>query len=77
MPCDALGTGASRRSDADVIAPPLAPRVGSWARSPDTGQFVGNELKLGARGDSYYEYLLKQDLQTGAVNNRCALGQKG
>ncbi|KAJ2726912.1 mannosyl-oligosaccharide alpha-1,2-mannosidase [Coemansia sp. Benny D115] len=29
-----------------------------------TGQFTGNEIRLGSRGDSYYEYLLKQWLQT-------------
>ncbi|GMM35956.1 mannosyl-oligosaccharide 1,2-alpha-mannosidase [Saccharomycopsis crataegensis] len=32
---------------------------------PDTGKFRGNLLRLGSRGDSYYEYLLKQHLQTG------------
>ncbi|KAK9717504.1 mannosyl-oligosaccharide alpha-1,2-mannosidase [Basidiobolus ranarum] len=31
--------------------------------SPDTGEFWGNEIRLGSRGDSYYEYLLKQWLQ--------------
>ncbi|KAL7270982.1 mannosyl-oligosaccharide alpha-1,2-mannosidase [Rhizina undulata] len=29
-----------------------------------TGQFRGTEIRLGSRGDSYYEYLLKQYLQT-------------
>jgi hypothetical protein len=38
-----------------------------WGPSPDNGQFSGGELKLGARGDSYYEYLLKQDLQRPGV----------
>ena len=32
--------------------------------SPNTGHFVGKEIRLGSRGDSYYEYLLKQYLQT-------------
>lgn len=32
--------------------------------SPDSGQFVASEIRLGSRGDSYYEYLLKQWLQT-------------
>lgn len=32
----------------------------------DTGRFVGNTITLGARGDSYYEYLLKQWIQNGA-----------
>ena len=29
-----------------------------------TGQFRGNNIRLGSRGDSYYEYLIKQYLQT-------------
>eukprot|EP00128_Syssomonas_multiformis_P004642 Colp12_sorted_trinity150504_noHs@26008 len=33
--------------------------------SPVTGQFSGNTITLGARGDSYYEYLLKQWLLSG------------
>ncbi|WVQ99884.1 hypothetical protein IAU59_007027 [Kwoniella sp. CBS 9459] len=32
--------------------------------SPQNGQFVISEIRLGSRGDSYYEYLLKQWLQT-------------
>ncbi|CEQ42240.1 SPOSA6832_04020 [Sporobolomyces salmonicolor] len=32
--------------------------------SPDTGQFVPSDIRLGSRGDSYYEYLSKQYLQT-------------
>ncbi|KAI9286202.1 glycoside hydrolase [Umbelopsis sp. AD052] len=31
---------------------------------PNTGGFSGSEIRLGSRGDSYYEYLLKQYLQT-------------
>lgn len=31
---------------------------------PDTGAFQGSLIRLGSRGDSYYEYLLKQYLQT-------------
>lgn len=27
--------------------------------NPDSGTFRGNTITLGARGDSYYEYLLK------------------
>ena len=30
----------------------------------DTGKYQGNLIRLGSRGDSYYEYLLKQYLQT-------------
>lgn len=33
--------------------------------SADTGQFRQGTITLGARGDSYYEYLLKQWLQVG------------
>ncbi|BEJ12701.1 hypothetical protein CspHIS471_0211610 [Cutaneotrichosporon sp. HIS471] len=32
--------------------------------SPENGGFVLSEIRLGSRGDSYYEYLLKQYLQT-------------
>lgn len=32
-----------------------------------TGQFSSRTVTLGARGDSYYEYLLKQWIQHGAV----------
>ncbi|PKY06608.1 mannosyl-oligosaccharide 1,2-alpha-mannosidase [Aspergillus campestris IBT 28561] len=31
---------------------------------PDTGNFHYKEIRLGSRGDSYYEYLIKQYLQT-------------
>ena len=30
----------------------------------NTGKFRGNTIRLGSRGDSYYEYLIKQYLQT-------------
>ncbi|KAH6646483.1 family 47 glycosyl hydrolase [Truncatella angustata] len=30
----------------------------------DSGHFSGNNIRLGSRGDSYYEYLIKQYLQT-------------
>ncbi|KAG8936383.1 mannosyl-oligosaccharide alpha-1,2-mannosidase [Tulasnella sp. 418] len=32
--------------------------------SPTTGLFTASEIKLGTKGDSYYEYLLKQYIQT-------------
>lgn len=35
--------------------------------SPGTGAFRGENIRLGSRGDSYYEYLIKQYLQTGGV----------
>ncbi|KAI1278347.1 glycoside hydrolase family 47 protein [Xylaria sp. FL0933] len=31
---------------------------------PDSGRFTSKEIRLGSRGDSYYEYLVKQFLQT-------------
>jgi hypothetical protein len=31
---------------------------------PATGEFRGDNIRLGSRGDSYYEYLIKQYLQT-------------
>ncbi|ODQ64338.1 hypothetical protein NADFUDRAFT_47558 [Nadsonia fulvescens var. elongata DSM 6958] len=31
---------------------------------PETGKFQSKNIRLGSRGDSYYEYLLKQYLQT-------------
>ncbi|EAQ85693.1 hypothetical protein CHGG_06946 [Chaetomium globosum CBS 148.51] len=34
---------------------------------PDTGRFTTSEIRLGSRGDSYYEYLIKQYLQTSAT----------
>ncbi|KAH6577519.1 hypothetical protein BASA60_004001 [Batrachochytrium salamandrivorans] len=35
-----------------------------------SGKFVSNEIRLGSRGDSYYEYLIKQWLQTGKSEPR-------
>ena len=32
--------------------------------SPETGAITTNNIRLGSRGDSYYEYLIKQYLQT-------------
>ncbi|QRV79706.1 glycoside hydrolase family 47 protein [Ceratobasidium sp. AG-Ba] len=32
--------------------------------SAQTGEFLATDIRLGSRGDSYYEYLLKQYLQT-------------
>ncbi|KDN68557.1 putative glycosyl hydrolase family 47, partial [Colletotrichum sublineola] len=32
---------------------------------PNHGRFTTKEIRLGSRGDSYYEYLIKQYLQTG------------
>ena len=43
---------------------------------PATGRFASKTVSLGARGDSYYEYLLKQWLLSGKTHDgllRCAL----
>ena len=32
--------------------------------SPDTGLFIPSDIRLGSRGDSFYEYLVKSFLQT-------------
>ncbi|CAO3663942.1 unnamed protein product [Rhizopus stolonifer] len=37
---------------------------------PDRGYFPTREVRLGSRGDSYYEYLLKQYLQTNKTEHR-------
>ena len=37
--------------------------------SPHNGKFAGSQITLGARGDSFYEYLLKQWLLTGKQND--------
>jgi hypothetical protein len=38
--------------------------------TPETGKFSGSRFTLGARGDSYYEYLLKQWLITGGTEGQ-------
>ncbi|KAG0173894.1 mannosyl-oligosaccharide alpha-1,2-mannosidase [Apophysomyces sp. BC1034] len=38
--------------------------------NPVSGSFVGQLIRLGSRGDSYYEYLLKQFLQTQKTEKR-------
>ncbi|KAG8718030.1 mannosyl-oligosaccharide alpha-1,2-mannosidase [Ceratobasidium sp. 394] len=35
--------------------------------SAQTGEFTASDIRLGSRGDSYYEYLLKQYLQTASA----------
>ncbi|KAG2689021.1 hypothetical protein I3760_09G120500 [Carya illinoinensis] len=37
--------------------------------SPHTGEFSGENIRLGSRGDSYYEYLLKVWLQQGITRD--------
>ena len=48
-----------------VRAPPRrdGPSLTS-APSPETGKFLISEIRLGSRGDSYYEYLPKMFIQT-------------
>jgi len=38
--------------------------------SPDTGLFIPSDIRLGSRGDSFYEYLMKQYLQTNRTEKR-------
>ncbi|KAJ1565861.1 hypothetical protein HK096_008419 [Nowakowskiella sp. JEL0078] len=38
--------------------------------SPETGKFIGDEIRLGSRGDSYYEYLGKQWLFTNKTEGK-------
>ncbi|KAK7245677.1 hypothetical protein RIF29_40525 [Crotalaria pallida] len=38
--------------------------------SPQSGAFSGENIRLGSRGDSYYEYLIKVWLQCGASSSR-------
>jgi len=44
--------------------PPGAPPLPPIFINPQSGKFVPYDIRLGSRGDSYYEYLLKQYLQT-------------
>ncbi|TFK38755.1 glycoside hydrolase [Crucibulum laeve] len=37
--------------------------------SAENGQFIMSEIRLGSRGDSFYEYLIKQYLQTNGTEN--------
>ncbi|KAF8481629.1 glycoside hydrolase family 47 protein [Russula ochroleuca] len=41
-----------------------APGLASIFMDPREGRFVTSAIRLGSRGDSYYEYLLKQFIQT-------------
>ena len=38
--------------------------------SPETGQWMSQEVTLGARADSLYEYLLKQWILSGRTDQR-------
>ncbi|KAE8655597.1 Mannosyl-oligosaccharide 1,2-alpha-mannosidase MNS3 [Hibiscus syriacus] len=37
--------------------------------NPQSGQFIGEEIRLGSRGDSYYEYLIKVWLQLRSIQD--------
>ncbi|KAI0275367.1 glycoside hydrolase [Gloeopeniophorella convolvens] len=43
----------------------MPPGLASIFMDPREGRFVTSAIRLGSRGDSYYEYLLKQFIQTG------------
>ena len=38
--------------------------------NPQTGHLRSTTITLGARGDSYYEYMLKQWIQTGKTESK-------
>ncbi|KAH8119714.1 glycoside hydrolase [Phellopilus nigrolimitatus] len=42
----------------------LRPNLATIFMDPNSGAFIPFDIRLGSRGDSYYEYLLKQYLQT-------------
>ncbi|KAI0801357.1 glycoside hydrolase [Fomes fomentarius] len=47
-----------------IKASALTTGLASIFMNPEDGRFVLSAIRLGSRGDSYYEYLLKQYLQT-------------
>lgn len=54
-----------------IFTLPMKDHLAPMFISPDTGQFMqGATITLGARGDSYYEYLLKQWVQSGKKENK-------
>lgn len=38
---------------------------------PENGKFMMSDIRLGSRGDSYYEYLIKEYLQTVNPSSCC------
>lgn len=44
--------------------------------NPRTGKFVLSDVRLGSRGDSYYEYLVKQWLITKCVAGHASSAQR-
>ncbi|KDQ15690.1 glycoside hydrolase family 47 protein [Botryobasidium botryosum FD-172 SS1] len=53
----------------EVIKNALGDGLAPISLSPITGQFIESPIRLGSRGDSFYEYLLKQYLQTARTEN--------
>ncbi|KAI0297605.1 glycoside hydrolase [Multifurca ochricompacta] len=54
----------AERVMAVVKAARMPPGLASIFMDPREGRFVTSAIRLGSRGDSYYEYLLKQFIQT-------------
>ena len=50
---------------------PMKDHLAPMFISPDSGEFQqGATITLGARGDSYYEYLIKQWIQSGKKEDK-------
>ncbi|ETW86588.1 glycoside hydrolase family 47 protein [Heterobasidion irregulare TC 32-1] len=54
----------AERVMAVIRAGRMPPGLASIFMNPNDGRFVTSAIRLGSRGDSYYEYLLKQYVQT-------------
>ncbi|EIM83275.1 glycoside hydrolase [Stereum hirsutum FP-91666 SS1] len=54
----------AERVMAVIKAARMAPGLASIFMNPKDGKFVTSAIRLGSRGDSFYEYLLKQYVQT-------------
>ncbi|THH14487.1 hypothetical protein EW146_g5847 [Bondarzewia mesenterica] len=59
----------AERVMAVIRAARMPPGLASIFMHPDSGRFVTSAIRLGSRGDSYYEYLLKQYVQTGLTED--------
>lgn len=66
--------GGARKAIAAVetllASPDLVEGLAPIFVSPERGVFVGSQITLGARGDSFYEYLLKQWLLSGKQDDK-------
>jgi len=65
-------TMGRRAMAALLAAEPLADSLYPMYISPDTGGYLSTVITLGARGDSLYEYLLKQYLLAGGLRAAAA-----